>query len=965
MTCDRWFVAALSGFLTLVDLVPAGTSVEPKAAVPSVYINLPEEMARLAYTGQPGGSELLFRWKAGAPAILEVTSGAQTNRVSLSESLELWPAVLSVALAQTFPATTSGPGTGVASIAEGKVDFWSLLKRLEAQPETGKPLAPSDAMNLADSTLLLAVEAAMNFDPSCYRLAARAVALSQYAARTDKGYAGPAAVRLAVALRVQGESALALQLARTPAEDAISQAWAAHVRMLSSRLQALCSRTRNDFFEKLWAISLVENGRNEADEALFNCWKAHQEDMGVFTMMVRSGSIVLGRRTEMLVFPIFLKMEPEAMETWAKRIDPAFAPVPPLASLKDVVASWERGDQGEDYGVAMRTIVERTEGVMGRLPDRPLRAAWFPTAEEVKALARGRREAVFWSRVRMHTSRWGVPSAVPMAKAWTSLFPDSALGQFALRDAYRGFGGGGRASPVLSVPMAMRPLFVRALITVASPGVYHDYPVGQWCEEQPAEAELALWNTDSKARSDRSSLPFAEELAAALRRHPQSDPGFYADVVARNAPVAAREAGLAIITGATNAAPEQAEIYSSAAKIHFRLKHDVESASQLLAELRKLAPDDYTGYLEGAEMLRLRGQDREALEMLEAAKGRVTESLSRAAIEGAKARRLLQLGQTNDAVRIAREAAVCGSQLAMENHRDVVLSAGFVKEAVGVAEDEWERYRSLPRNEHLILLPELDSLRKEYFADLAIGRFGTWFLGFFDVADRHDRLSEIPLNAVPPGRFTAWLHAALLRRDGKWEDAGRVLDRIEAKYYAKGTRANYLGFLIQIERERVLAKSKSLNATREEGYLVDGQWIGPFPNWTEEGADTVYPPETEYDPGKTYRGTTGIACRWKPWKGGGLNPFFGIEEDPPYLLPTWNTYYLRCALRSEMAASRKLQVLTEDGIYGVRLNGNWLDGKREAANTREYDIRLQAGENVLLLKQSFGGSSGRVALRVK
>ncbi len=996
----RCSLISLMFFGMLAGGAPAETVVEPCAAVSDLYITLPEEMARLNDLPRAMSPETHFRWKAGLPAILEIVVGSQTNSVTLTEGFERWPALIADAVSQAIPGTPPSVTTGtVPPITTGKVDFWSLLKRLEVAPsnETKKSLGATEAMNLADVLLMLAVETAMNYDPNAYRLAARAIAFSQYAARTDPALAGPAAIRLAVALRIQGESALALQLVQTPPEDPASRAWAAHVRMLSSQLETFRTTPPSDFIEKLWAFSLAENKRHDGDDALWDYWKERKEDTSVFALMVRCGGIVLGRRTEGGVFPLFLKTEPAAIKAWAKRLDPSSFSEPQVNAIKRILNScaiyFKRAFEARvrlfvkifelflkrkthihprepaRSGATMPTIAKQTEETLDRLPNRPLKASWLPSTEEVKALVRGRREIVFWSRVRMYTSMWGVPSALPMAKAWKSVSPDSSLAHLALTVTTQKYGSGEAAPPAFPVPTMSRTLFLRAFASMTHPGwLPSGYATDQWCEEQPAEAEIALWNAYAKTDSNRDSLPFAEKLAAALRRHPQSDSKFYSNVIARSAHSWVRETGLALIGGMTNAMPEKAEAYSTPARIHFDLKRDVETASKFLLDLRRVAPDDGDGYLEGAKMLHLREQTKEALEILETANGRVKEDLACAAIDGLKARYLLQLGQTNEAVRIVREAATCGSGTAMENHRDVAFSAGLVEEAIQAAEDEWERYEYPPLHEELMPLPELKKLREQVYAQMAMGwRYSGWCLRFFEIADRHDLLSEAPINAIPVGWYTTWLRAALLRRDGRWEDAVAVLDTQQQAYVnAKwGTQINRWRFLIQMEKERALAKSKSLNCTREEGFLVEGHWIGPFPNWSGEGYAKVYPPETEFDLNKAYTGTSGIVCRWKPWKAGGLNPFFRVAEDPFDFFPAWNTYYLRCVIQSEQVASKKLQVVDDGGFYGVCLNGAWLGDKGEGANIREYDIQLQPGENVFLIKHSLGSGLGSIALRIK
>jgi hypothetical protein len=149
---------------------------------------------------------------------------------------------------------------------------------------------------------------------------------------------------------------------------------------------------------------------------------------------------------------------------------------------------------------------------------------------------------------------------------------------------------------------------------------------------------------------------------------------------------------------------------------------------------------------------------------------------------------------------------------------------------------------------------------------------------------------------------------------------------------------------------RVLAK---------DHFLTDWWIIGPFENPDEKGLQVVYPPEKEFETGKTYRGSKNATVTWQRF----MNKQSGYIDFTKILQPSdIGVAYARGIINMSKDANIKIGIGSNDG---VRL---WVNGKLEHDNkiARKADpnqdiltIPLFKGENTVLLKiDQLGGGWG-------
>ena len=150
--------------------------------------------------------------------------------------------------------------------------------------------------------------------------------------------------------------------------------------------------------------------------------------------------------------------------------------------------------------------------------------------------------------------------------------------------------------------------------------------------------------------------------------------------------------------------------------------------------------------------------------------------------------------------------------------------------------------------------------------------------------------------------------------------------------------------------ERVLAKDL---------FLTDWWIIGPFDNPEDNGLQTVYPPEKEFETGKIYQGRKNLSVAWKQYH----NKQSGYIDFTKMFQPSEiGVAYARGIIKMSKDADLKVGIGSNDGVRlwvnGKLLHDNKIARKAEP-NQDILILPLLKGENTVLLKiDQLGGGWG-------
>lgn len=190
-----------------------------------------------------------------------------------------------------------------------------------------------------------------------------------------------------------------------------------------------------------------------------------------------------------------------------------------------------------------------------------------------------------------------------------------------------------------------------------------------------------------------------------------------------------------------------------------------------------------------------------------------------------------------------------------------------------------------------------------------------------------------------------------------------ALDRI-AKSRDPLVRDHARFFAARDDRRRA-DLNKAREAIVDLGFLTTGQWIGPFDNATGRGHDQTYVPESGggFDRGGT-RGK-GKMVEWHALDN--LAPDGNIELARIAAPAREATVYVAAVLESPRRTTAALRVGSIDQLR-VFVNGTDVfatDTRREAHPDQDaIPIVLERGDNLVLLKSSWLGDSGRLFARI-
>jgi len=142
-------------------------------------------------------------------------------------------------------------------------------------------------------------------------------------------------------------------------------------------------------------------------------------------------------------------------------------------------------------------------------------------------------------------------------------------------------------------------------------------------------------------------------------------------------------------------------------------------------------------------------------------------------------------------------------------------------------------------------------------------------------------------------------------------------------------------------------------------FISDWWIIGPFSNSNEDGFETIYPPESEFDVNKIYIGVAAREVKWKEY----LSQESGYIDFTKIFHPSENgVVYASRNFEMDEKKSLKIGVGSNDGVR-MWLNGKLvLDHKvlRKAEPNQEIlTLPFKKGDNLVLIKiDQFGGGWG-------
>jgi len=145
----------------------------------------------------------------------------------------------------------------------------------------------------------------------------------------------------------------------------------------------------------------------------------------------------------------------------------------------------------------------------------------------------------------------------------------------------------------------------------------------------------------------------------------------------------------------------------------------------------------------------------------------------------------------------------------------------------------------------------------------------------------------------------------------------------------------------------------------EGTYIMDWWLIGPFDNLNRKGIETVYQPENEFKPDKSYSGTNSQRISWQTYDGKG-NEYISLAKI--FKPSDVGVAYARRIIDLKNKAVLKIGLGTNDGVK-MWINGKLVHenivGRTAFPNEDILSVSFNKGENVVLLKvDQLGGGWG-------